>query len=61
MDVGLSEDEWLSGVEFLTEAGHITDEQRQEFSLNASANLWAIDAVDWENSSLTQKMRRARH
>jgi hydroxyquinol 1,2-dioxygenase len=33
VDVGLSEDEWLTGIEFLTEAGHITDEQRQEFVL----------------------------
>jgi len=32
-DVGISEDEWLCGIEFLTEAGHITDEQRQEFVL----------------------------
>jgi hydroxyquinol 1,2-dioxygenase len=33
VDVGLSEDEWLAGTEFLTEAGHITDERRQEFIL----------------------------
>jgi hydroxyquinol 1,2-dioxygenase len=32
-EVGLSEDEWLSGIEFLTETGHITDERRQEFIL----------------------------
>jgi hydroxyquinol 1,2-dioxygenase len=32
-DVGLTEGEWLSGIEFLTEAGHITDERRQEFVL----------------------------
>ena len=32
-EVGLSEDEWLSGVEFLTQAGHITDDHRQEFIL----------------------------
>jgi hydroxyquinol 1,2-dioxygenase len=32
-DVGLTEDEWLHGIEFLTETGHITDEQRQEFIL----------------------------
>jgi hydroxyquinol 1,2-dioxygenase len=30
---GLSEDEWLSGIEFLTETGHVTDERRQEFIL----------------------------
>ena len=32
-DVALSEDEWLMGIEFLTEAGRITEEQRQEFVL----------------------------
>jgi hydroxyquinol 1,2-dioxygenase len=32
-EVGLSEDEWLSGIEFLTETGHITDARRQEFIL----------------------------
>jgi hydroxyquinol 1,2-dioxygenase len=32
-EVGLSEGEWLSGIEFLTETGHITDERRQEFIL----------------------------
>lgn len=32
-DVGLTEEEWLSGIEFLTETGHITDERRQEFVL----------------------------
>jgi hydroxyquinol 1,2-dioxygenase len=32
-EVGLSEDEWLSGIEFLTETGHVTDERRQEFIL----------------------------
>jgi hydroxyquinol 1,2-dioxygenase len=32
-EIGLSEDEWLSGIEFLTETGHITDERRQEFIL----------------------------
>jgi hydroxyquinol 1,2-dioxygenase len=32
-DVELTEREWLDGIEFLTETGHITDEQRQEFIL----------------------------
>lgn len=32
-EVGLSEEEWLSGIEFITETGHITDERRQEFIL----------------------------
>jgi hydroxyquinol 1,2-dioxygenase len=32
-DVGLTEDEWVSAIEFLTETGRITDERRQEFIL----------------------------
>lgn len=32
-EVRLTEDEWNSGIEFLTAAGHITDDKRQEFIL----------------------------
>jgi hydroxyquinol 1,2-dioxygenase len=32
-DVELTEQEWLMAIEFLTEAGHITDDKRQEFIL----------------------------
>jgi hydroxyquinol 1,2-dioxygenase len=32
-DVELTEEEWLDGIEFLTEIGRITDERRQEFVL----------------------------
>ena len=32
-DVGLSEDEWLAGIAFLTETGQISDDRRQEFIL----------------------------
>jgi len=32
-EVRLSEEEWNRGIQFLTEAGHITDERRQEFIL----------------------------
>ncbi|MEB8340801.1 dioxygenase family protein [Streptomyces endophyticus] len=32
-DVRLTEEEWSRGIEFLTRAGHITDERRQEFIL----------------------------
>lgn len=45
-DVGLSEDEWLAGIEFLTEAGHITDERRQELILLSDvlgASMLVID------------------
>ncbi|MFJ3673864.1 dioxygenase [Streptomyces sp. NPDC090106] len=32
-EVRLTEGEWNNGIQFLTEAGHITDEHRQEFIL----------------------------
>lgn len=32
-DVGLTEEEWFKGVDFLTRTGHITDDKRQEFIL----------------------------
>jgi hydroxyquinol 1,2-dioxygenase len=32
-EVALTEKEWLLAIEFLTEAGHITDDKRQEFIL----------------------------
>jgi hydroxyquinol 1,2-dioxygenase len=32
-EVGLTGDEWQSGIEFLTDVGHITDDKRQEFIL----------------------------
>jgi catechol 1,2-dioxygenase len=33
LEVGLSGEEWLTGIRFLTETGHITDDVRQEFIL----------------------------
>jgi len=32
-ETGLTEEEWLAGIDFLTRAGHITDDKRQEFVL----------------------------
>ncbi len=32
-EVSLTPEEWEAGIEFLTEAGHITDDKRQEFIL----------------------------
>ena len=32
-EVKLTEDEWVQGIEFLTQTGHITDDKRQEFIL----------------------------
>ncbi len=36
-EVKLSEGEWFAGIEFLTQAGHITDAKRQEFILLSDA------------------------
>lgn len=33
VEVGLSEDEWLAGIHFLTETGQLSDDRRQEFIL----------------------------
>ena len=35
-EVRLTEDEWQQGIDFLTRAGHITDDRRQEFILLAA-------------------------
>ena len=32
-EVGLTEEEWFKGIDFLTRTGHITDDRRQEFVL----------------------------
>ena len=32
-EIELTPDEWFAGIQFLTDAGHITDEKRQEFIL----------------------------
>jgi hydroxyquinol 1,2-dioxygenase len=32
-DVGLTEDEWFAGIDFLTRTGHVTNDKRQEFIL----------------------------
>src|SRR5262249_4199179 len=32
-EVKLTPSEWMKGIEFLTEVGHITDDKRQEFIL----------------------------
>src|SRR6478752_2422089 len=32
-EVELTEEEWFQGIKFLTEIGHITSEERQEFIL----------------------------
>ncbi|MFD7309328.1 intradiol ring-cleavage dioxygenase [Promicromonospora sp. NPDC059942] len=55
-EVRLTEDEWNRGIEFLTAAGHITDDKRQEFILlsdvlGASMQTIAINNAAYENAT----------
>ena len=47
-EVRLTDDEWMTGVRFLTDAGHITDDVRQEFIL-LSDTLGLSSLVDLIN------------
>jgi len=47
-EVQLTEDEWMTGIQFLTATGHITDEVRQEFIL-LSDTLGLSSLVDMIN------------
>lgn len=55
-EVRLTEDEWNQGIAFLTAAGHITDDKRQEFILlsdvlGASMQTIAINNAAYENAT----------
>jgi hydroxyquinol 1,2-dioxygenase len=55
-EVRLTEDEWNKGIEFLTAAGHLTDEKRQEFILlsdvlGASMQTIAINNEAYANAT----------
>ncbi|WGL52206.1 intradiol ring-cleavage dioxygenase [Nocardioides sp. BP30] len=55
-DVRLSEEEWGAAIEFLTRAGHITDDVRQEFILlsdilGASMQTININNAAYENAT----------
>jgi catechol 1,2-dioxygenase len=47
-EVRLTDDEWMSGIRFLTDAGHLTDDVRQEFIL-LSDTLGLSSLVDLIN------------
>jgi hydroxyquinol 1,2-dioxygenase len=52
----LTEEEWRAGIDFLTAAGHITDDRRQEFVLlsdvlGASMQAIAINNEAYENAT----------
>jgi hydroxyquinol 1,2-dioxygenase len=55
-EVRLTEDEWNQGIEFLTAAGHLTDDKRQEFILlsdvlGASMQTIAINNEAYANAT----------
>lgn len=55
-EVRLTEDEWNGAIEFLTDAGHITNETRQEFVLlsdvlGASMQVVAINNPEYANAT----------
>lgn len=55
-DVRLTEDEWNTAIEFLTAAGHMTDDKRQEFVLlsdvlGASMQTIAVNNQAYKNAT----------
>jgi hydroxyquinol 1,2-dioxygenase len=50
-EVRLTEDEWNTGIEFLTAAGHITDDKRQEFILLSDALGLSMQTVAINNQA----------
>src|SRR6185312_15107768 len=55
-DVRLTEEEWTAAIGFLTAAGHITDDRRQEFTLlsdvlGASMQTIAVNNEAYEHAT----------
>ncbi|MET8520511.1 dioxygenase [Nocardioides sp. NPDC004968] len=50
-DVRLTEDEWAAGIEFLTKAGHITDDVRQEFILLSDTLGASMQTININNQA----------
>jgi hydroxyquinol 1,2-dioxygenase len=55
-EVGLTQDEWAAGIAFLTDAGHITDDKRQEFILLSDALGFSmlVDALNHSAPGATE-------
>lgn len=51
-DVRLTEDEWNSGIEFLTAVGHMTDDKRHEFILLSDVLGASMQAIAVNNESV---------
>ncbi|QCB97883.1 hydroxyquinol 1,2-dioxygenase [Arthrobacter sp. PAMC25564] len=52
-EVRLTEDEWNTGIEFLTAAGHITDDKRQEFILLSDVLGLSMQTIAINNQAYT--------
>jgi hydroxyquinol 1,2-dioxygenase len=50
-DVRLTEDEWAAAIEFLTKAGHITDDVRQEFILLSDTLGASMQTININNEA----------
>ena len=50
-EVRLTEDEWNAAIAFLTEAGHITDEKRQEFILLSDVLGASMQTINVNNQA----------
>ncbi|GGU21426.1 dioxygenase [Nocardioides albus] len=50
-DVRLTEDEWAAAIEFLTKAGHITDDVRQEFILLSDTLGASMQTININNQA----------
>lgn len=48
-EVGLTEEEWEKGIEFLTRTGNITDDKRQEFILLSDVLGASMQVIDINN------------
>ncbi|MGM7776244.1 dioxygenase [Arthrobacter sp. KNU-44] len=52
-EVRLTEDEWNTGIEFLTASGHITDDKRQEFILLSDVLGLSMQTIAINNTTYT--------
>lgn len=52
-EVRLTQDEWNTGIQFLTAAGHITDDERQEFILLSDVLGLSMQTIAINNPSYT--------
>lgn len=50
-DVRLTEEEWSTAISFLTEVGHITDDQRQEFVLLSDVLGVSMQTINVNNEA----------